>query len=330
MIPRTLRLLVALALLVGFIVLRQLYAVGRRPAAEAAVRDLDAAQRADGDPLRGPFDADRAPAALVSRRLEEREAGADRVRAPLRAPDVQGLEERRARRAHVDDFVGRRPEQRLHDDDETVFWETVPAQYLPLALWLEADRMATLRIDRDTLRQRARGGEGRAADARRQPAVRPAERDHLRPGVHDASVQASDDRQHGGPRSGVGRGRARLLPDLLRAGERDAGARRRFRHGAGEAAGRRSISAACRRPSGRCRATSRRSRRRPRSGASRSRRRGRCPPSSSRITSPTTAIPIPIRCTSRRKCCPTARARASIRSWSTRSSSPWRRSAART
>src|SRR5206468_8544767 len=25
-------------------------------------------------------------------------------------------------------------------EDETVFWETVPAQYLPLALWLEADR----------------------------------------------------------------------------------------------------------------------------------------------------------------------------------------------
>jgi zinc protease len=36
-------------------------------------------------------------------------------------------------------------------DDETVFWETVPAQYLPMALWLEADRMATLRIDSDTL-----------------------------------------------------------------------------------------------------------------------------------------------------------------------------------
>jgi predicted Zn-dependent peptidase len=31
-----------------------------------------------------------------------------------------------------------------------VFWETVPAQYLPLSLWLEADRMATLRIDKDT------------------------------------------------------------------------------------------------------------------------------------------------------------------------------------
>src|SRR4051812_35709258 len=36
------------------------------------------------------------------------------------------------------------------EEDSTVFWETLPAQYLPLALWLEADRMATLRIDRET------------------------------------------------------------------------------------------------------------------------------------------------------------------------------------
>src|SRR5580704_3747665 len=35
-------------------------------------------------------------------------------------------------------------------DDVTVFWETLPSQYLPLALWLEADRMATLRIDKDS------------------------------------------------------------------------------------------------------------------------------------------------------------------------------------
>jgi zinc protease len=38
-------------------------------------------------------------------------------------------------------------------DDETVFWETLPAQYLPLASWLEADRMATLRVDKDTFTQ---------------------------------------------------------------------------------------------------------------------------------------------------------------------------------
>ncbi|MEQ1728066.1 MAG: pitrilysin family protein [Vicinamibacterales bacterium] len=35
-------------------------------------------------------------------------------------------------------------------DDETVFWQTFPAQYLPLVSWLEADRMATLRVDKDT------------------------------------------------------------------------------------------------------------------------------------------------------------------------------------
>jgi zinc protease len=33
------------------------------------------------------------------------------------------------------------------NEDATVFWETVPSQYLPLVLWLEADRMASLRID---------------------------------------------------------------------------------------------------------------------------------------------------------------------------------------
>ena len=33
------------------------------------------------------------------------------------------------------------------NEDATVFWETVPAQYLPLVLWLEADRMASLKID---------------------------------------------------------------------------------------------------------------------------------------------------------------------------------------
>src|SRR5262245_42656269 len=38
-------------------------------------------------------------------------------------------------------------------DDETVFWETMPQQYLPLIMWLEADRMATLRIDKDAFQR---------------------------------------------------------------------------------------------------------------------------------------------------------------------------------
>ena len=32
-------------------------------------------------------------------------------------------------------------------EDATVFWQTTPAQYLPLVLWLEADRLASLRIE---------------------------------------------------------------------------------------------------------------------------------------------------------------------------------------
>ena len=35
-------------------------------------------------------------------------------------------------------------------EDTTVFWETAPSNYLPLMLWLEADRMASLRIDKET------------------------------------------------------------------------------------------------------------------------------------------------------------------------------------
>jgi zinc protease len=34
-------------------------------------------------------------------------------------------------------------------EDVTVFWETVPSQFLPMVLWLEADRMATLRIEKE-------------------------------------------------------------------------------------------------------------------------------------------------------------------------------------
>jgi predicted Zn-dependent peptidase len=37
-------------------------------------------------------------------------------------------------------------------EDATVYWQTVPTQYLPLVLWMEADRMATLRIDDRTFR----------------------------------------------------------------------------------------------------------------------------------------------------------------------------------
>jgi zinc protease len=55
-------------------------------------------------------------------------------------------------------------------EDVTVFWETVPAQYLPLVLWLEADRMASLRIDKETFeRERAVVKEERRMRVENQP-----------------------------------------------------------------------------------------------------------------------------------------------------------------
>ncbi len=38
-------------------------------------------------------------------------------------------------------------------EDETVFWQTLPAHFMPLALWMEADRMATLRVDETAFRR---------------------------------------------------------------------------------------------------------------------------------------------------------------------------------
>jgi zinc protease len=37
-------------------------------------------------------------------------------------------------------------------EDATVFWQTTPAQYLPLVLWLEGDRLASLRINEDVFK----------------------------------------------------------------------------------------------------------------------------------------------------------------------------------
>jgi zinc protease len=36
------------------------------------------------------------------------------------------------------------------NEDATVYWNTVPSQYLPLVLWMEADRLGSLRIDEQT------------------------------------------------------------------------------------------------------------------------------------------------------------------------------------
>src|SRR5262245_58339509 len=45
------------------------------------------------------------------------------------------------------------------DEDSTIYWQTVPAQYLPLVLWLEADRMEALDVSDDTLRTESVSGK---------------------------------------------------------------------------------------------------------------------------------------------------------------------------
>ena len=56
------------------------------------------------------------------------------------------------------------------NEDTTVFWQTVPAHFLPLVLWMEADRMATLRIEQETfVREREVVKEERRMRIENQP-----------------------------------------------------------------------------------------------------------------------------------------------------------------
>ena len=91
------------------------------------------------------------------------------------------------------------------NEDKTVFWQTAPAQYLPLILWLEADRMATLRINKDTFeRERLVVKEERRMRVENQPYGRLPEiifdnAFTVHPYKHPA------DRIDGGPRGGLDR-----------------------------------------------------------------------------------------------------------------------------
>ena len=56
------------------------------------------------------------------------------------------------------------------NEDTTVFWQTIPSQFLPLVLWMEADRMATLRIEQETfVREREVVKEERRMRIENQP-----------------------------------------------------------------------------------------------------------------------------------------------------------------
>ena len=157
------------------------------------MRDHDAAQRADAGAVGGSLHADRSPQPDVSRRLQEREAGTHRLCAPVRAPDAwarRTSSPRRTRRwspRSAARAMPTRPTMRRCLGNRA-------GADLPMILWLEADRTATLRIDKTRSPTSGRRQGKRRACASTTSRSWPAERDHLRPGVHGASLQARDDR----------------------------------------------------------------------------------------------------------------------------------------
>ena len=200
---------------------------------------------------------------LVPRRLGQREAGPHRLRAPVRAPDVRGLEAREGRRVRHAARRRRRQQQRLDHQRPHQLLIDVPSNALELALFLESDRMGYLldtmtpeRVDgqRDVVKNERRQSYenrpyGMASTRARQDAV-----------AGRASLQLADDRLHGGPDRRQPRGRRRVLQEVLRAEQRQPGDRRRHRLRPDARAGREVV----RRDSARRRRSSR-SRRRPRS-----------------------------------------------------------------
>ena len=124
--------------------------------------------------------------------------------------------------------------------DRTNYFETVPSHQLELALWLEADRMGTLldalsQENLDNQREVVKNEKRWSYDNRPYGSWNEKLQAHLFPPEHP--VPPHDDRLDGGPRRGVGRGRQRVLPDLLRAEQRGRVGRRRRRPGGRAAAG---------------------------------------------------------------------------------------------
>ena len=146
------------------------------------------------------------------------------------------------------------------NEDATVYWNTVPSQYLPLVLWMEADRLGSLTIDEQTfVNEREVVKEERRMRVDNQPFGNLNELLYQQR-LHRPSLQEPGDRQHGRPRRRHHPGRAAVLRHLLRAQQRHGGDRRRLRRAPRPRTWSRATSAASRRRPARCPATSRRNR----------------------------------------------------------------------
>ena len=163
-----------------------LCSVRRRPRAPGPgnpVRGVLSRQRPARHRARGPQGADRRRQRLVPRRLEEREARQDRLRAPVRAPDVQRQRELQRRLLQAV-RGGRRDEHERHDQRR-------PHELLPERADVRARPRAVARVRphgpparrRSTRRgstSSAASCRTRSARARTQPYGKVFERDRRR------------------------------------------------------------------------------------------------------------------------------------------------------
>ena len=122
----------------------------------------------------------------IPRRLEERAAGPHRFAHLFEHLMFQGS--RNVAQDQHQSFIASvgGESNATTNEDATVYWETIPGAYLPLALWLEADRMATLKVDeapssasaassRKSAGRRSRArrtaGSPRSSTTRRSPSI---------------------------------------------------------------------------------------------------------------------------------------------------------------
>ncbi|CAA9371193.1 MAG: hypothetical protein AVDCRST_MAG89-4609, partial [uncultured Gemmatimonadetes bacterium] len=213
-----------------------------RAGREPCVRNLPAGQRAARDPGARPRHARRGREPVVRRRQPERARGPHRLRPPVRAHDVRGFGQRTQGRAHSP-AAGRRRHGAERID------RLGPHQLLPggAAQPNEPGAVAGGRphagAERDprAAGQPAGDRQGRAAPARGQRAVHPLPaagdgRGRVQP-PHLLFLRARGHRQHGRPERRAHRRRAGVLPHLLLAQQRHAGAGRRLRPRRGAPAG---------------------------------------------------------------------------------------------
>ena len=201
------------------------------PAAEPSVPDPrpdprrlpEAPERPEGGPLARPHLADGGRGRLLQHRLPDRAEGPDRLRPPLRAPHVPGLEEPREDGVHQARPVERRHPERL---------DALRLHELLRGRAREHAQDRALGRSRPDARPRDHAGqphepagrrEERGQGQRPEPSVRrvPVAR-HAAGRERELVQRAQLLRRPQGPRRGDARGRPGLLQVVLLAGQRRA------------------------------------------------------------------------------------------------------------